>query len=132
VSQTQTAGAYRLVLNLMPAEPFVSADAKANSGMVAIAGAAPVQPTSASHPNHHLVVHVYRADGTAVAGATVSMTVTGTDAVALHVPVVEMQMAGKGPGSTHYGNNVALAPGSYTVEVTVGDGPAATFQITVT
>jgi hypothetical protein len=128
-SQTMNAGSYKLVLNVLPAEPFVNPATHPTAGMVTIGGATPVQPGSATHPNHHLVVHVYRADGSAVTGAHVTMTVTGSSGRVLHVPVVEMQVAGKGAPSTHYGNNLTLAPGSYTVVVTVGGSASATFKI---
>ena len=44
------------------------------------------------------------------------------------VPVVVMEAMGKGPGSTHYGNNVTMPPGAYRVDVTV-NGTKASFSI---
>jgi hypothetical protein len=124
----QMAGPYRVVLGLLPAEPFYTADQVRQQhvvdGMVAVAGALPVPPHASAHPNHHLVFHIFDAAGHAVQGAHVTIVYASApgDANAIaptHLPVVEMQAAGKGPESTHYGNNVALPPGTYDVTVTV-------------
>ena len=48
----------------------------------------------------------------------------------IEVPVVVMQAIGKGPSSTHYGNNVTMPAGRYKVTVTVG-GRMAVFTVTV-
>jgi hypothetical protein len=138
-TQTQTAGPYTIQLVLLPAEPFITqaeyAQTHPAEGMVVVGGAVPVQPASATQPNHHLVAHIYRADGTAVEGAHVAMTVVATGGAApaspMPVPIVEMQAAGKGPQSTHYGNNVTLAPGTYNVTVSVGETASTTFALTV-
>ena len=61
VMKTKTAGAYRIELHVLPAEPFYTADevaANVTIGMVIEGGAAPVKPDADTHPNHHLVVHV--------------------------------------------------------------------------
>ena len=42
-----------------------------------------------------------------------------------------MQAIGKGPLSTHYGNNVTMPAGRYSVTVTVND-KKATFGVTAT
>jgi len=46
------------------------------------------------------------------------------------VPIVVMQVIGKGAESTHYGNNVEMPSGSYAVEVSV-NGNKAHFKIAV-
>ncbi len=127
---TRNAGPYRVVLVVLPAEPFYTqaqvAQKHAKDGMVIVGGAAPVQPDDASQPNHHLVVHLYdRTTGKAVSGGHVTMTYVPASASSaamsgptVKVPIVEMQVIGKGPESTHYGNNVTLAPGTYRVTVT--------------
>jgi hypothetical protein len=136
-AMTQVAGPYRLQLVVLAAEPFFTpqqvAQGHVAEGMVVIGGAAPVPPDAVSHPNHHLVVHVYdRATGKALSGAHVSMTVaSAAGGSPSAVPIVEMQAVGKGVDSTHYGNNVTLAPGTYDVTVTVNGNAPATFVVTV-
>jgi hypothetical protein len=64
IKQDLTSGPYRIELELLPPEPFYSAKrvaaAEAKSGMLVLGGAQPVQPEALSHPNHHLVVHVFQ------------------------------------------------------------------------
>jgi hypothetical protein len=132
---TQTAGPYKITLVLLPAEPFLTRTQYERNhpatGMVVVGGATPLQPTSPMHPNHHLVAHVYRADGTAVLGAPVTMVVEGPGHTPMRIPIVEMEAAGKGPQSTHYGNNVRLADGTYRVTVSVGRSSSTTFSVRV-
>jgi hypothetical protein len=133
----QIAGPYRVVLGFLPAEPFYTADQVAaqhvTQGMQIVGGAAPVLPDAPSHPNHHLVVHIFDATtGKAVQGATVTMAyalVGASGGAAVSVPVVEMQAVGMGPQSTHYGNNVTLAPGTYDVIVTINGTNTTTFVV---
>ena len=139
---TRIAGPYRVVLVVLPPEPFYTraqvAQQHVKDGMVVVGGAAPVQPDDASHPNHHLVVHLYdRATGKAVRGGHVTMTYTPAAASSaamsgsfVKVPIVEMRVIGKGPESTHYGNNVTLAPGTYRVIVTA-NGASTSFTVSV-
>ncbi len=141
VKKTETAGSYRLELEVLPPEPFFSqsevSSQQIKKGMVVVRGAAPVQPNAASKPDHHLIVHVFdKSTGKAVTDADVKMSYqrlgpagepTGA---ATQVPVVEMQVIGKGPSTTHYGNNVDLPSGTYRVSVTA-NGATATFKIEV-
>lgn len=135
---TRTAGSYRLVLELLPAEPFytqaVYERTHPKQGMLVIRGAAPVRVDGPLHPNYHLIVHVFnRATGSVVQDADVVMryaALSGSADRATHVlPVVEMQAIGGGPLSTHYGNNVALRPGAYRVTVTVNRVATTAFTI---
>jgi hypothetical protein len=145
IKMTQTAGTYRIELNVLNAEPF---GAPMNMGgmsgmgqsqgmsMVAKGGAAPVPPDAPSHPNHHLIVHVSdAASGKVVTDAAVTMSFTPMDSSgkdsgpATPVPVVVMEASGAGPASTHYGNNVTMPPGTYHVDVTV-NGSATSFRVT--
>ena len=113
--RTKTVGPYRVELHVLPAEPFFSKEevvAKhVKEGMEIESGAAPVMLDAASHPNHHLIVHVFdKKTGQALTDATVTMKFAslngkGSPAGApVEVPVVVMQAIGKGPSSTHYGN----------------------------
>jgi hypothetical protein len=140
VMSAKTAGAYSLELHVLPAEPFFSkADVAAKQvkeGMEIEGGATPVMPDAASHPNHHLVVHVFdRKTRQAVTDATVTMSFASLDRKRspadrqIEVPVVVMQAIGKGPASTHYGNNVTMPAGRYKVTVSV-NGKTAVFRVT--
>ncbi len=139
VMQKKTVGAYRVELHVLPAEPFFSkADVAAKNvkeGMEIGGGAAPVAPDADSHPNHHLVVHVFdKKTGKVIANATVTMSFVALDAkgkpggAPADVPVVIMQAISKGPASTHYGNNVTMPAGRYSVSVTV-NGQMANFTV---
>jgi hypothetical protein len=138
---SKTVGAYRVELHVLPAEPFFSkediAAKQVKEGMEIEGGAAPIMPDAASHPNHHLVVHVFdRKTGQAVTGATVSLSFASLDGKRspaggqIEVPVVVMQAIGKGPASTHYGNNVTMPAGRYKVTVSV-NGKTGVFRVTV-
>ncbi|MBI1179693.1 MAG: hypothetical protein GC201_03990 [Alphaproteobacteria bacterium] len=137
-NMTKEAGPYEVALHVLPAEPFHTQaevdSGKATKGMLAVAGADPVQPDAA---NHHLIVHVSdKGTDKPVTDATVMMTyervgengeMTGTPQ---DVPVVNMQVIGKGAASTHYGNNVTMSPGHYSVSVVVNGYPA-TFDVSI-
>jgi hypothetical protein len=128
--QTKVAGPYRIELHVLPVEPFYTkqdvTDKKLTDGMEIEGGAAPVAANADSHPNHHLVVNVSdKKTGKVVTDAAVSMSFVLLDAkdgavgAPVAVPVVVMQMIGKGSASTHYGNNVTMAAGRYRVTVAV-------------
>jgi hypothetical protein len=141
VMKTRTVDSLRIELHVLPAEPFFTADEVAakhvTQGMLTMSGAAAVAPDAESHPNHHLVVHVYNAKtGKAVTDAAVEMGFQlldnkgKTSGAAVNVPVVVMQAVGKGAQSTHYGNNVTMVKGSYAVNVAV-NGNKAAFKVEV-
>lgn len=130
--QKRTVASYRVELHILPAEPFFSkqdvVDKHVKEGMEIEGGAAPVPPDADSHPDHHLVVHIFnRRSGAVVTDAKVTMSFVAVDAngkpvgAPTDVPVVVMQAIGGGPASTHYGNNVAMPPGRYNVIVDVND-----------
>ena len=139
ISRFEMVGPYKVVLNVLPPEPFFTKkEVKAKhikAGMLVERGAKPVAMNGPMHPNHHLVVDVVRQKGgKAVTDAKVTLTVVPlnakgkADGKAMRVPVVEMEMIGKGPQSTHYGNNVELKPGLYRVVAHIG-GREARFRI---
>jgi hypothetical protein len=130
VTQTKTVGVYRVELDILPVESFFSkqdvADKHVKEGMEIEGGAAAVAPNADSHPNHHLVVHVFDTKShRVITDATVMMSFVPLDGkgspsgAPVVVPVVIMQMIGKGAPSTHYGNNVTMPAGRYSVTVTV-------------
>lgn len=139
--QGRTVAAYRVELHVLPAEAFFSkeevAEKKAKEGMEVEGGATPVALDADSHPNHHLVAHIFRRrTGAVVTDARVTMSFVPVDAkgrptgAPTDVPVVVMQAVGAGPTSTHYGNNVTMAPGRYNVVVNVND-KRLVFPVTV-
>lgn len=124
VSQTAKAGVYSVTLKVLPAESFRGPKAE----MVRESGADPVFLDSPSHPNHHMVVFLEK-DGKPVENAKVQISyhAESTQAASawMNLPVVRMRVAGKSAATTHFGNNLKLAPGGYAVRVWVdGQGPA--------
>jgi hypothetical protein len=114
--QAQTGG-YQIALKLLPAETFTGKHAE----MMRKSGAEPMDMSGgAEKPNHHLVVFLKKG-GKPVTDADVRIRYhrVGSSASWKSLPVVRMQVAGKGAATTHYGNNVLLKPGEYDVEVTV-------------
>jgi hypothetical protein len=123
VSETGTAGKYSLTLEILPAESFHGPHAE----MARDGGAMANMAGGEAGPNHHLVVFV-KEDGKPVEQAKVTMSyrqLSPEKGKWISLPVTRMHVAGKGMETTHYGNNVKLAPGSYEARVTVnGEGPA--------
>ncbi|MDR3554256.1 MAG: hypothetical protein P4L55_05845 [Syntrophobacteraceae bacterium] len=140
IMKSATVDGLRIQLHVMPAEPFYTADqVRANpalKGMLIVGGEKPLAPDAKPHPNFHLVAHVFDAQtGKALSDAKVIMkyqpVVRGKlQGIATQVPVVIMQVIGKGAKTTHYGNNVALPHGTYAVTV-VANGKKAVFHIDV-
>ncbi len=133
VTMTKVTGPYRIELQLLPAEPFYTQaqyeKEHPKDGMLVVGGATPLAPNASSHPNHHLIVHVYdKASDKAITGATVTISYAQGSGPAHSLPIVEMQAIGKGPQSTHYGNNLTLPDGTYTITVTA-NGNTATFNV---
>jgi hypothetical protein len=132
VMKTATVGDMRIELHVLPAEPFFTAGEvaakKVKSGMLIIGGAVPLSLEANANHNRHLVVHIYGA-GTnkAITDARVSMNFQKLDSMGkptgapVDVPVVIMQAIGKGAESTHYGNNVVMPAGSYSVSVVINN-----------
>jgi hypothetical protein len=140
VMRANTVGPYRVELHVLPAEPFFSKEEVAakqvKEGMEIEGGAAPVKLDAPSHPNHHLVVHVFDTKSREpITDAMVSMSFASLDrkrgraGEQIEVPVVIMQAIGKGVSSTHYGNNVTMPAGRYKVTVSI-NGRAAIFHVT--
>ena len=123
ISKTAKTGDYSITLKVLPAESFSGPHAD----MARDGGAEPNDINGPKHPNHHLVAFV-KENGKPVEKAKVSINyreVSPNKGDWMSLPVVRMHMAGMGLETTHYGNNVKLAPGSYEARVTVnGKGPA--------
>ena len=80
----------------------------------------------------HLEVHVFTLDkGEIVADAKVAIAVTSTNPKKVEdVSVAKMYGVKEGRSDTHYGNDVSLPPGSYTVVVIV-NGEKAEFTVAI-
>ena len=135
ISKTAQAGSYTVTLEVLPPEAFTGADAP----MVKDSGAAPNTVNGPEHPNHHLVAFV-KQDGKPVEDATVTISYRevasgkgnmGKSGDWTQLEVVRMHAAGKGLASTHYGNNVHLASGTYDVRVSVNGSAPASFEVSL-
>jgi hypothetical protein len=125
INQVARSGAYTFNLKVLPPETFHGAHAE----MMHDSGAAAVAVNGAEHPNYHLVVFVKKG-GKSVEDARVAIAYRESGRKQWQeLPVARMHVAGKGPETTHYGNNVYLAPGKYEVRVTVSRVTSATFHI---
>ena len=136
-----TIGDLRIELHVLSAEPFFRmaevVAKKVTDGMLIMGGAKPIAPDAAIHPNHHLVIHGFNAKtGKAITDAKVKMSFQLLDSAGKPsgsltvVPIVVMQAIGKGVQSTHYGNNVVMPTGTYTISVVV-NGRKVNFKLDV-
>ncbi|HUY80464.1 MAG TPA: hypothetical protein VMU92_01930 [Acidobacteriaceae bacterium] len=129
VSKTAKAGEYSVTLKVLPAESFTGP----HHAMVHNGGAAAVTLKGAEAPNHHLVVFIEK-NGAPVEHANVRIeyrelgSMKGTWE---NLPVARMYVAGKGVKTTHYGNNLHLAPGKYEARVTVNGKSTATYRFAI-
>jgi hypothetical protein len=86
----------------------------------------PSDTTNISPDWHHLEVHIFdKKTGNVVKTVTPVLTVTN-DATGKtqQVPIVVMQGIVEGPSDYHYGNNVDMPKGNYTVTVVIGSETA--------
>jgi hypothetical protein len=126
ISKTETAGAVRVTLKVLPAEAFEGPHAT----MVRGGGAMPMLLSHSPRPNYHMVVFIER-DRKPVEKANVTMLYKqlaprkGTWTL---LPVVRMHVAGKSLATTHFGNNVNLAPGDYEIIVVVNHNAPTDFH----
>ena len=127
VMKDTTLGGLRIELHVMPAEPFYSrkeiTSQNIRAGMLVVGGAPPVGLHTKPSPDHHLVIHVYDTkSGKAVTNARVRISFRSLGISPGHptnVPVAIMEAIGKGEQSTHYGNNVIMPDGSYSVAIVI-------------
>ncbi len=129
ISQDAMAGAYSVTLKVLPAESFSGEHAE----MTRDGGAEANMVGGPTHPDHHLVAFVSR-DGKPVERATVDIRYRRSGpqgAKWMELPVARMHVTGKGPETTHFGNNLKLAPGDYVARVTVNGSSPALFHFTI-
>jgi hypothetical protein len=133
VDQTATTATYTLHLLIGPMATMLTMDQakSATSGEVMVSGDM-AMGTSGMTLNHHLEVHVAdTATGKVVTDQPVTIKVVDDATKATDdVPIAVMYDVVIGASDTHFGNNVALMPGSDTINVTVG-GENATFHVTL-
>lgn len=86
----------------------------------------PAESASPSPDWHHLEVHIFnKSTGNVVKDITPVITVrNNATGQTQQVPIVVMQGIVEGPSDYHYGNNVDLPKGDYTVTVVVGSEKA--------
>ncbi len=129
---------YRLVLQIGPEEKMYSkaeaARTHPTSGEVMVSGTMGGMPMAGgmAMDMRHLEVHVYdRASGKVVTSAQCGITVTN-DATKKSVvlPMAVMYGIKEGPSDWHYGNNVSMPPGPYTIAVVV-NGERTIFHVTI-
>lgn len=129
---------YRLVLQIGPSETmYTAAEAKAKhptSGEVMLSGkmAGGMDHAMLALPVlRHVELHVSARDtGKPVTDASVSITLTGDDKKRHAVPIARMYGVVEGLDDLHYGNNMVVASGAYTVDAAV-NGESARFSVTL-
>ncbi|TAM59582.1 hypothetical protein EPN52_07485 [bacterium] len=132
------AGPYRVSIQFTPSQPLYATSAAAKAagvvtGLIAVAGDGPVTLAATPAPTAFLAVQIVSAStGALVHDADVSIMVTPSAGGApLQMQVARVEELGKGSGSAEYGNNVALKPGDYTVNVNVNGKGETWFHITL-
>lgn len=133
IEQTATTKTYQLALAIAAPEKMLTAEEakSATEGEVMVAGE--MGMGTAERPlTHHVEVSITdRKSGELITEQPVSITVTDdTTGQVTDIPVATMYGLDAGVSETHFGNNVALDAGDYTIVVTVGD-EAATFHVTI-
>ncbi len=104
--------------------PAQASSQRPKTGEVMFGGSMTMPPdtANASPDWHHLEVHIFdKKTGDVVKTANPVLTIT-SDATGQtrQVPIVVMQGIVEGPSDFHYGNNVDLPQGKYTVTVVIG------------
>jgi len=133
IQQNATTADYKLQLIIGPPAQMLttSQTATATAGEVMIGGQM-VSMTMGMAGVYHLEVHVYNLMSGAVVtdkNVTIQVVNKATNQT-MNVPIVVMYDMMVGLSDTHFGNNVSLTPGNYTVVVNVA-GETATFNITI-
>lgn len=128
-SQTAMAGTYSVTLRLMPAASFAGPRAT----MAWDGGAKPRPVTAPDRPDRRLVAFVTK-HGKDVTDALVAIRyreLAPRRGDWTSLSVARMHVAGAGPDTTQFGNNVRLVAGDYEVYVTVNASPPAIFYFPV-
>jgi hypothetical protein len=128
IIQNATTADYRIELGIGPTANMLmmcQVTSSATSGEVMVAGQ--MSPMSMTGNTYHLELHVYNIKTGAaevVPIDSISITVTSTTGTKTTIPIAEMFDISQGPTDFHYGNNVQLAAGNYTVDTKIGSEKA--------
>jgi hypothetical protein len=127
----QTVGPYRLVLEVGPAQKMGMQSTKAGQRMVggkaAVCSAVGALGSGATC-NHNVALHVYTRKGRVVTTARVTITLRNQQTHrATRVRIAELTGASV-TSDFHYGNNIRLPSGNYSVDVRVNN-TVATFRV---
>lgn len=126
VSRIATTTSYNLGLQVGPLQPMYTPEEVAKQhpkvGEVMFSGQMSMPAAGAPPDWRHLEVHVIdRRNGDPVQGLDPVITVTSrATGRTQNVPITTMQGLTDGPKDFHYGNNVELPKGEYTVTVQIG------------
>ncbi|HYC14960.1 MAG TPA: hypothetical protein VEC75_11960 [Stellaceae bacterium] len=134
---------YRIMLQIGPAEAvYTPAEARLHhpgSGEIMLGGRMSEgtsglgrEPTGDPMPDaRHIELHVIsRTTGKIIAEAHVTIVIAGPDKRWNSLPIARMYGIEVGPDDMHYGNNVRLPPGAYSVRASV-NGERAGFSVTL-
>ncbi len=130
LTQHAKVGPFAITLKVLPAEAFRGPHAT----MVSAGGRQPYYLNRHPRPNRHLVVFIKEHGRPVIAATRVQLRYRQLSPRRhpwVRVPVVQMYVSGKGRQTTHYGNNVRLAPGRYAVQVSVDRTYPAVFHFWV-
>jgi hypothetical protein len=134
IIQNATTADYKIELGIGPTANMLmmcQVTSSTTSGEVMVASQ--MSPMSMTGNTYHLELHVYDIKTGAaevVPINSVGITVTNSSGTKTTIPVAEMFDIGQGPTDFHYGNNVQLIAGNYTVDTNIGSENAS-FNVTI-
>ncbi len=123
IIQNATTADYRIELGIGPTANMLmmcQVTSSATSG-------GQMSPMSMTGNTYHLELHVYNIKTGAaevVPIDSVGITVTSPSGTKTTIPIAEMFDISQGPTDFHYGNNVQLTAGNYTVDTNIGSEKA--------
>ncbi|MGI8688335.1 MAG: hypothetical protein ACR2M3_07115 [Thermomicrobiales bacterium] len=139
IAMTQTTASYKIVLGIGPVETMLTPDMAqgATSGevMAPMSGMAmPTMMMDQGQPvNHHLEVHITNtATGTVIKDQMPMITITDPQGKSRTLDSMAMYGVTEGVSDWHFGNNVYLPNGAYTISVQVGNEQTAFKSLMVT
>jgi hypothetical protein len=130
VQKTAVQGRFKLQLIIGPVETMSMGATKSGERMLSGPMGSCKMPASgmgsmsmgSNACNHHVELHVHTVQGQVISSAKVSITLQSTKThKTVVVPVARMEGVTAGKKDTHFGNNMHLAAGVYTVVVKVND-----------